>query len=111
VAVRVDTNVAQRSQSSGMEARSVLGCLLLSLALILVAEGVLDGAALRGARRPQWRAGDHSAAVRLAPKSPLVGALETPAVAARARADAMLPQERPGRTAPRPAPIFVPPRA
>jgi hypothetical protein len=108
--VRVDTNVAERSQSSGMEARSLLKCLLLSLALILVAEGALHGAALRGGRRPQWRAGDQAAAARLAAKSPLAGALEAPSVATRDRADAVPPLDRPGPTAPRPASIFVPPR-
>jgi len=93
-----------------MDARPIFGCLLLSLALILVAETALDGTALRAARRPQWRAGDHAAVVRVAPKSQLAGAAETSSVAVRDRASVIPPLDRPVPTTPHPGSIFVPPR-
>jgi len=92
-----------------MHLRSLLGCLLLSLAALAVIEVVVDTAAFHVSVRQQWRT-QHQSPVRVSQrKTPgVLGELPTlsiPSVIGPVRVS-----DRPDLLPPLPTPVFVPPR-
>ena len=92
-----------------MRIRSLLGCLLLSLAALAFIEGVADAAACHVSVRQQWRS-QHQSSVRVSHrKSPgvLGDVPELPVLSVFRPVPA---SDHPDFLPPLPTPVFVPPR-
>ena len=92
-----------------MHIRTLLGCLLLSLAVLAFTEAVVDAAAYHVSVRQQWRS-QHQSSVRASQRKPPGVLGDVPELSVPSVFGPVPVSDRPEFLPPLPTPVFVPPR-